>query len=1826
MATTSWVGASGAWGTAANWSAGVPGASTDAVINLAITASLASGTYQALSLSMVNTSAFTLSGTGSLSLGNGSTVWTLTQSGGTLDFQQGGSLFGVFSQTGGTLQVDAGTLTLNNGNGSLGGTLAGFGTIALAGAYTYTTGASTVLSVRQLNINNPATFALGANLSYGNILVGYGGSTIQLNANTLTLSGVDYLQGLTTGSAGGKVLSTGTLYTDYGTLGGAAVLENQGTIRQFNSTFYLGDNAASTAVLQNDATGSYVISSDVSINASGSVSITNAGLFQKTGSTGNSIIYAPFSNTGTIQVDSGQLSFYGNSSYSGLIQGAGTLWMYGTATHTLNSGVAVNVANWGMGSSGSTTVSLGGNLAYNGNSFTENSGATLQLNGNQLTLGAGSAGIHSLINTSGTIVSTTSQLSPDYMTLGGSVVLQNKGNINQTNYFYLGDNASSTAQINNQGNWFINGDYYVYKNGTTSVTNSGLIEKTGGTGYNAFYPTITNTSSGTVQVDSGTMYFEGGATFSGGSMTGLGGIGFDGGQTYTVNSATNVGVANWILYASGTTLTIIGGPLTYGGNFTANGGTIINPNGRTLSLTGTAGLHGYISGTSGVVSVDGVASVDGLNVSGPITLRVTKSANEGGNVTLTYSGSGSPTISVTGATAYYNIINDSSVYISGSGSIINGNVFQKTGGTGTSYVDASFTNNKYLIANSGTLYMRGVSNSYAGTLGGAGQIVFGGGTGHTHALQSGLLLNTKFLTVADSGTTLQLAANQSYTWTFTQNGSTTLNLGGYTFTLTPHSAGNGVHGLISGGGLLLSEGRLSVDNMTLGNGTTMENTKTAFQATNNAYLGNGTSGTATFNNDAGAIYDISADASLYVNGATQFNNSGTLQKSGGVGNTYFDPQISSTGSIYIRSGVMYFRGGGTIGGSAYGGGTLQLGGSKAWTISAGTSVTAAYWNLVDSGSSLTLGGSLTYANTFYQSGSTTIAPNGQTLTLKKAGLHGNTSGTGTILGSGFLSLDGLTINGSVTVENASSAVVSGSMYVSSDGSSASQLKNDSGATLSITNDSDIYISGNGTITNAGTFQKTGGIGTSYVDPNLSNTGTISVVSGTLYFRGTDTYTGSIIGGGQFVFGGGHTHTLNSGFTAKVSYLTTADSGTTLSLGENFTYNQTFTENGYTTINVNTFTMTLNGTSFIYGGVTGTTGKLVNAGSMIDNSMTLYGTATLENKATITQSAQVYMGNGAGAAPILQNDAGASYVITTDVGMSVNGSPQVTNSGLFQKAGGVGTSYIDPTFVNTSTGTIQVDTGNLWFRGNDTYSGTIQGAGTFLFGGSGSHTLNAGTTISVSNLDVVDSANVILNAGITYAGNFTQNGYTTVTLNAQTLTLNGAAGLHGTVASSSTGIVNVNGGADATSMTLAGSATMNVNSAVYQNNTFYMGNAAGNSVKMNIAGGASYNFLTDTGIQNSGTNLITNNGLFEKTGGFGTSYVDSQFNNTSTGQVSAASGALYFRNNDIFGGTLAGAGTIVLGGGGAYNLGASVGLGSSNLTVTDSGTTVTFNGTSSYNGTFTQNGYTTLTLGANTFTLGGSAGLHGGFTATSGGKLVMNGTSDISSMTIGGAAKFENQGTATVNYTVYVGDNAGSTAVMQNDAAGTVNIVGDYGINANGTVSITNAGLFEKTGGFGTATIGPSMVNTGTINDYSGAMTFAGSLTNSSTINVSNNAALSISGSYSGTGSINLSNFGSLTVAAAAPSTQTINFNDATGLIKTSLPGSFASLIHNMVSGDRIDLTNTGVTGLSYNNTTKFLTVTNGASTVANLHIDGSHSTANFGFSGDGAGGTYVFLK
>ena len=298
-----------------------------------------------------------------------------------------------------------------------------------------------------------------------------------------------------------------------------------------------------------------------------------------------------------------------------------------------------------------------------------------------------------------------------------------------------------------------------------------------------------------------------------------------------------------------------------------------------------------------------------------------------------------------------------------------------------------------------------------------------------------------------------------------------------------------------------------------------------------------------------------------------------------------------------------------------------------------------------------------------------------------------------------------------------------------------------------------------------------------------------------------------------------------------------------------------------------------------------------------------------------------------------------------------------------------------------------------------------------------------------------------------------------------------------------------------------------------------------------------------------------------------------------------------------GGTVSGAGTLALAGGGTTTI-----LSGANLSVADwliSGalTTVTLDEAVTYAGSFSEGAGATLTGGPGTaLTLTGSANFAGG-TLNGAHAINTKGTTTVSGLTIGGTAAWYNYKTVTQSGgNVTVGDGSGATAALLNTATGTYDITDNSGIGRGVSTAsyIKNAGLFEKTGGTGKSVVTPSINNTGTIDVSSGALDFQGAVTGAGTDTIQNASTLEFDS----------------TLAAG----QTVNFSPTFGTLDlTDALGYGGAQIGDFIKGDKVDL-NGAWSLLSFSenagHTLGTLTLAQGANHVA-LEFAGNFTQSNF---------------
>jgi hypothetical protein len=186
-------------------------------------------------------------------------------------------------------------------------------------------------------------------------------------------------------------------------------------------------------------------------------------------------------------------------------------------------------------------------------------------------------------------------------------------------------------------------------------------------------------------------------------------------------------------------------------------------------------------------------------------------------------------------------------------------------------------------------------------------------------------------------------------------------------------------------------------------------------------------------------------------------------------------------------------------------------------------------------------------------------------------------------------------------------------------------------------------------------------------------------------------------------------------------------------------------------------------------------------------------------------------------------------------------------------------------------------------------GTVNGAGMLQLQ-SGTDTFLAGLNLTVSN--VVLHAMLTLGSGVTYAGNWTQNGGI-LTLGGNTLTLTGTANLDGgaingggavTVGAGSTGEINT--------VQVNDSVVVNNSGNLAQGSFLTLGASANDTAKLNNAAGATYTIANNANINsNSNSTSLTNAGTLVKSGGGGTSSISVATINT--GMIEIGSGGMSF---------------------------------------------------------------------------------------------------------------------------------------------------------------------------------------------------------------------------------------------------------------------------------------------------------------------------------------------
>ncbi|HZY84122.1 MAG TPA: hypothetical protein VFE78_04795, partial [Gemmataceae bacterium] len=555
----------------------------------------------------------------------------------------GNSTLGLPVNNTGTIDVQAGTLTLSGGGSNSGSLTAESGTtLSFTGPYTLQGG--TVSGPGTFQVSGSASVTVSTPTSLPNLTVSGGSITADaaLDVQSLTLSGGTVTANTGAITADSLALSGGTL-TGPGTVtvnvafnwtggslngSGDTVLNGTSTLALANSFFSplsrqvdnfgtatvaAGDSLTfeNNVVFNNEAGATLVLpdSSSLSSFFSGGSALNNAGLVQKTAPAGTSTIGIAFNNTGSVDVQAGTLALtgggVGGSTFT--VEGGATL---STNGYTLNGATVTGDGALQVGIFNSLTVagpSSIENLTISGGTVTANAALAVQ----NLTLSGGSLTGPAAVTLSGAFNWTGG----GSLTGTGDTVLDGTSTINGSffaplerqvdNYGTATVLAGSTLYFENNGVWnnqptgvFVLPDSAGVSNffaANPVFNNAGLIQKVAPANTSSFGLTVNNT--GTIEVDAGTLSLAG--------LTNLSGTTLSGG-TYLLTGVLQVPSADVHTLAATVVLNGPGSELFNSAFFSQNdaftnlganaaGGSLTLENGRALTTPGDFANAGTVA-------------------------------------------------------------------------------------------------------------------------------------------------------------------------------------------------------------------------------------------------------------------------------------------------------------------------------------------------------------------------------------------------------------------------------------------------------------------------------------------------------------------------------------------------------------------------------------------------------------------------------------------------------------------------------------------------------------------------------------------------------------------------------------------------------------------------------------------------------------------------------------------------------------------------------------------------------------------------------------------------------------------------------------------------------------------------------------------------------------------------------------------------------------------------------------------------------------------------------------------------------------------------------
>jgi hypothetical protein len=661
------------------------------------------------------------------------------------------------------------------------------------------------------------------------------------------------------------------------------------------------------------------------------------------------------------------------------------------------------------------------------------------------------------------------------------------GTVMQIGTLSFGDgDAGARVNVLKTGHYDISGNWNILNPSSIgSIVNAGTVAKVAGGKVSTVYTNFTST--GTVATNIGELTLGGLVNSLSGVVSGAGTLGIAGGQT-TLGKKITLSMAE-LNQQSG--VLVLNKAMTYGGEWDQSGGVLnLNAPAAVLTLTDNASFNGgTLSGYGGslIIAVGANVNISNFTIGGPTTLTINGTLDQTGALSF---GAGSNPVTNIAAGASWLLEGDTSI-VGLYGVINNAGTFGTPNGSGNTLVQTDIDNTGTIIANNSTLTLSGVVE-LAGNTAGNGLLVL---SGTATVLEAGLNLGVAGLSIGGGGNGVltALAANQSYTGSFSETSGAEIALFGNTLALTGAVALDA--GILELYGTLSTSGATAIGNyQVLGSSDLLVTGKAEQSGALTLFEQNAGAGALTIGSTG--IYTLDDDVNIIGGGALSI--AGTFIAAA-TGFSQIDATTTDTGMLEVNDQTLTLGGGGLFSGAVTGGGQLRFADTAGLTnavfvVESGAAFGMGSWDVATQATAQ-FTANTGYAGTFIESNGATVSLGGNTLSLTgTAGLAGGTiSGPGTLLASGTTALANITVLGSAVLDIALTAEQTATITVGQ-GSSTGELLVAKGAFYSI--DASDSIIGSGTLAVAGTFTA-GQNGTSQIGAAIVDTGVIAANLGTL---------------------------------------------------------------------------------------------------------------------------------------------------------------------------------------------------------------------------------------------------------------------------------------------------------------------------------------------------------------------------------------------------------------------------------------------------------------------------------------------------------------------------------------------------------------------------------------------------------------------------------------------------------------------------------------------------------------------------------------------------------